>query len=69
MARATPARPFDAEALFPGLAALRGTTTRLHPQPSRPDFSASSVGGPMLWPADEPWPVCGETHGRQTRFR
>ncbi|MEV7323949.1 hypothetical protein [Streptomyces sp. NPDC093970] len=64
MTRTTPPRPLDVEALFPGLAAFRGTTTRLHPRPGRPDRSASSVGGPMLWPADEPWPVCEEAHGR-----
>ncbi|MDX3548306.1 hypothetical protein PV729_45695 [Streptomyces europaeiscabiei] len=64
MTRTTPPRPLDVEALFPELAAFRGTTTRLHPRPGRPDHSASSVGGPMLWPADEPWPVCGEAHSR-----
>ncbi|MER7969277.1 hypothetical protein ABTX35_09835 [Streptomyces sp. NPDC096080] len=64
MTRTTPARPLDVEALFPELAAFRGTTTRLHPRPGRPDASASSVGGPLLWPADEPWPVCREAHGR-----
>ncbi|WP_240139622.1 hypothetical protein [Streptomyces sp. MUM 178J] len=64
MTRTTPPRPLDVEALFPELAAYRGTTTRLHPRPGSPDVSASSVGGPMLWPADEPWPVCEEAHGR-----
>ncbi|MBC9718951.1 hypothetical protein H9Y04_41135 [Streptomyces sp. TRM66268-LWL] len=64
MTRTTPPRPLDAEALFPELAAYRGTTTRLHPRPGSPQMSASSVGGPMLWPADEPWPVCGAAHGR-----
>ncbi|MFE7632622.1 hypothetical protein ACFU7Z_01275 [Kitasatospora sp. NPDC057518] len=64
MTRTTPPRPLDVEALFPELAAHRGTTTRLHPRPGSPQMSASSVGGPMLWPADEPWPVCGEAHGR-----
>ncbi|MFE6162520.1 hypothetical protein ACFQ7F_26800 [Streptomyces sp. NPDC056486] len=64
MTRTTPPRPLDAESLFPELAA-RGTTTRLHPRPGNPDASASSVGGPMLWPADEPWPVCTQTHGRE----
>ncbi|WP_433573479.1 hypothetical protein [Streptomyces sp. CA-251247] len=64
MTRTTPPRPLDVEALFPELAAHRGTTTRLHPRPGAPDLSASSVGGPMLWPADEPWPVCSEAHGR-----
>ncbi|MFE7488305.1 hypothetical protein [Kitasatospora sp. NPDC057541] len=64
MTRTTPPRPIDVEALFPELAAYRGTTTRLHPRPGRPKASESSVGGPMLWPADEPWPLCGEAHGR-----
>jgi hypothetical protein len=64
MTRTTPPRPLDVEALFPELAAYRGTTTRLHPRPGKPDVSASSVGGPMLWPVDEPWPVCDESHAR-----
>ncbi|MER6239989.1 hypothetical protein ABT185_28680 [Streptomyces clavifer] len=62
MTRTTPPRPLDVEALFPGIAAHRGTTTRLHPRPGSPDVSVSSVGGPMLWPADEPWPVCTDPH-------
>ncbi|MGW1785533.1 hypothetical protein ACWCQQ_41565 [Streptomyces sp. NPDC002143] len=68
MTRTTPPRPLDVEALFPELAAYRGTTTRLHPRPGNPDVSASSVGGPMLWPEAEPWPMCGETHGRGRRI-
>ncbi|MFI2302104.1 hypothetical protein ACH5AL_25140 [Actinacidiphila glaucinigra] len=64
MKRTTPPRPLDVEVLFPELAAYRGTTTRLRPRPGRPQMSDSSVGGPMLWPATEPWPVCGEAHGR-----
>ncbi|MGW0576355.1 hypothetical protein ACWD25_10375 [Streptomyces sp. NPDC002920] len=68
MTRTTPPRPLDVEALFPELAAYRGTTTRLHPRPGNPDVSASSVGGPMLWPEDEPWPMCGESHGRGRRI-
>ncbi|WP_145503866.1 hypothetical protein [Streptomyces sp. CFMR 7] len=76
MSRTTPPRPLDVEALFPELAAHRGTTTRLHPRPGRPGTADSSVGGPLLWPADEPWPVCTEphshtrgshTHGSRTR--
>ncbi|MFI1567897.1 hypothetical protein ACH4ZX_33565 [Streptomyces sp. NPDC020490] len=62
MSRTTPPRPLDVEALFPELAAYRGTTTRLHPRPGRPDAATSSVGGPLLWPMDEPWPVCTEPH-------
>ncbi|WP_405003496.1 hypothetical protein OHV13_03030 [Kitasatospora purpeofusca] len=64
MTRTTPLRPLDIELLFPELAAYRGTTTRLHPRPGSPELSASSVGGPMLWPANELWPMCGEAHGR-----
>ncbi|MEU0939911.1 hypothetical protein [Embleya sp. NPDC005971] len=64
MTRTTPPRPIDVEALFPELAAYRGTTTRLHPRPGSPQISAGSVGGPMLWPANEPWPVCSEAHSR-----
>ncbi|MEU1038662.1 hypothetical protein [Streptomyces sp. NPDC005907] len=62
--RTTPPRPLDIEEHFPELAAHRGTTTRLHPRPGTPDASMSSVGGTLLWPADEPWPVCTESHGR-----
>ncbi|MFG2951882.1 hypothetical protein [Streptomyces adustus] len=62
MSRTTPPRPLDVEALFPELSACRGTTTRLHPRPGRPDATTSSVGGPLLWPSDEPWPVCTEPH-------
>lgn len=62
MSRTTPPRPLDVEALFPELSAYRGTTTRLHPRPGRPDAADSSVGGPLLWPVDEPWPVCTEPH-------
>ncbi|MFE0464165.1 hypothetical protein ACFW1A_33420 [Kitasatospora sp. NPDC058965] len=70
MSRTTPPRPLDVEALFPELKAYRGTTTRLHPRPGRPDVAESSVGGPVLWPMDEPWPVCPEphAHGRGRRL-
>ncbi|MFG3040950.1 hypothetical protein ACGFYZ_29025 [Streptomyces sp. NPDC048330] len=66
MTRTTPARPVDVEALFPELAAHRGTTTRLHPRRGRPGVRDSHIGGPMLWPADEPWPTCDEVHGPVT---
>ncbi|MFC8717850.1 hypothetical protein [Kitasatospora sp. NPDC057198] len=63
MSRTTPPRPLDVEAFFPELAEHRGTATRLHPRPGGPTAADSSVGGPLRWPADEPWPVCGEFHG------
>ncbi|MFJ7988804.1 hypothetical protein [Streptomyces sp. NPDC096351] len=65
MTRTTPRRPVDVEGLFPELAAYRATATRLHPRPGSPGVVDSSVGGPFLWPADEPWPVCTETHRRR----
>ncbi|MEU5599761.1 hypothetical protein [Streptomyces sp. NPDC020298] len=66
MTRTTPARPVSVESLFPDLAAHRGRTTRLHPRPGRPGMRDSHVGGPMLWPDGEPWPVCHEPHQRET---
>ncbi|MFI9610962.1 hypothetical protein ACIHCM_04570 [Streptomyces sp. NPDC052023] len=69
MTRTTPPRPVHVEELFSKLRAYRGMTTRLHPRPGRPDASVSSVGGPLLWPADEPWPVCIEPHKRSRGHR
>ncbi|WP_406309441.1 hypothetical protein [Streptomyces sp. NBC_00623] len=62
--RTTPPRPFDVTTLFPQLAPLARTATRLHPRPGAPSVHDSSVGGPLLWPADEPWPYCDEPHDR-----
>ncbi|WP_327350122.1 hypothetical protein OG772_36200 [Streptomyces sp. NBC_01321] len=64
MSLTTPPRPFDVTALFPQLAPLARTATRLHPRPGAPTVHDSSVGGPLLWPADEPWPHCDEPHDR-----
>ncbi|MEU3554170.1 hypothetical protein [Streptomyces fragilis] len=69
MTRTTPPRPLDVEAVFPELAAYRGTTTRLHPRPGAPTVADSSVGGPLLWPTGEAWPVCTEPHDRGTGYR
>lgn len=62
--RTTPTRPLDIERIFPELAAYRRTTTRLHPRPGNPGPRDSSIGGPLLWPRDEPWPMCTEPHDR-----
>jgi len=67
--RTTPPRPVDVEALCPELAALRRAATRLHPRRGTPTAQDSSVGGPMLWPADEPWPVCTLAHKRGSGHR
>lgn len=58
MTRTTPPRPVDIAEHFPELREHSATATRLHPRPGKPATADSSVGGPLLWPADEPWPVC-----------
>ncbi|MEV4559771.1 hypothetical protein AB0K51_22625 [Kitasatospora sp. NPDC049285] len=62
MARTTPPRPVDIAAVFPELAPLARQAVRLHPRPGEPTVHDSSVGGPLLWPADEEWPVCTQEH-------
>ncbi|MFJ9761310.1 DUF1963 domain-containing protein [Streptomyces sp. NPDC101149] len=62
MSRHTPSRPVDVESLFPELLPFRRESVRLHPRPGSPTCEDSSVGGPLLWPAAEPWPVCREEH-------
>ncbi|MFK0259424.1 DUF1963 domain-containing protein [Streptomyces sp. NPDC090445] len=63
MTRRTPPRPVDVETLFPEVAPLRRQTVRLHPRAGRPTRRDSSVGGPLLWPEHQPWPLCPEHHG------
>ena len=38
------------------------TALRLHPRAGTPTVEESSVGGPLLWPTEEPWPVCERPH-------
>ncbi|MCX5174245.1 hypothetical protein [Streptomyces virginiae] len=52
--------PFDVESVFPELAGTARTTTLLYPRAGQPGPGDSSIGGPLLWPADEPWPTCAE---------
>ncbi|MFC7246630.1 hypothetical protein ACFQO7_29470 [Catellatospora aurea] len=54
----TPALPADALAALPGLAAFGRTATRLHPRRGTVTAADSHVGGPLRWPAGEPWPLC-----------
>ena len=49
-----PAR--DLRTLIPEYAGLARTTTLLNPEPGEPGVGESSLGGELLWPADEPWP-------------
>lgn len=62
MVRTTPPRLVDLEELFPGLSRYARTTTLLHPRWGAPGVEESSVGGPLLWPSDEPWPACAQEH-------
>ncbi|MFI8831129.1 hypothetical protein ACIGPN_08910 [Streptomyces afghaniensis] len=63
MARTTPPRPVDVLAHFPELTPHARTTVRLHPRAGAPTTGDSSIGGPLLWPADEPWPTCPDHSG------
>lgn len=69
MPRTTPSRPIDIERVFSDLAVYRRTTARLHSRPGTSGPHDSSVGGSLLWLADEPWPVCTERHRRGYRER
>ncbi len=46
---------------IPGLNDLVRTAIRLHPAPGEPRPDESHLGGPLLWPSDEPWPECPVT--------
>ncbi|GAB1819159.1 hypothetical protein [Herbidospora sp. RD11066] len=61
MARTTPGPPVDITAVFPVLDAYSRTAVRLHPRPGKPSMHDSHMGGPLIWPSDEPWPTCGRT--------
>ncbi|WP_055601460.1 hypothetical protein [Streptomyces aureus] len=69
MTRTTPPRPVDVEAVFPALSAHRRTATRLHPRHGVAKAEENSLAGPLLWPADEPWPVCTAVHPKGTGHR
>ncbi|AGZ42536.1 hypothetical protein [Actinoplanes friuliensis] len=70
MTRTTPPRPVDIAQVFPELREHTLVATRLHPRPGAPTVNDSSVGGPLLWPADEPWPMCdASSHDTATLLR
>ncbi|WP_406127172.1 hypothetical protein [Streptomyces sp. NBC_00989] len=52
--------PFDVDDLIPELAVHARRTTVLSPRSGSPGVGESSLGGPLLWPADEPWPSCAQ---------
>jgi len=63
MTRTTPQPPVDLGAEIPGLAGFARPATRLHPRPGAPTEHESHIGGPMLWPVNEPWPRCARPKG------
>ncbi|WNV87897.1 hypothetical protein [Umezawaea sp. Da 62-37] len=54
--------PTDRGRRIPGVEALARTAIRLHPRPAAPTVRDSHLGGPLFWPAGEPWPHCGTEH-------
>lgn len=58
MGRTTPPPPLDITSVFPELGPLARQAVRLHPRADAPAEDDSSLGGPLLWPADTPWPTC-----------
>ncbi|MFB7465220.1 hypothetical protein ACFCZ1_17315 [Streptomyces sp. NPDC056224] len=52
--------PFEVESVFPELAGTAREVTLLYPRAGQPGPGDSSIGGPLLWPAGEPWPMCAE---------
>src|SRR5262249_33150718 len=61
--RTTPVPCVDILKVLPDLAECAATTVHLHarygPEPPK---DASKLGGLLLWPKSEPWPVCNEHH-------
>jgi hypothetical protein len=53
-----PQQPIAAR--FPNLLPLRRVAVRLHPHRVAVSLppSASKIGGSILWPEEEPWPIC-----------
>lgn len=48
--------------VFPELHEYGTPALLLHPHLGNPGPQDSSVGGPLLWPTDEPWPTCEFLH-------
>lgn len=66
MVRTTRAPSVDVATLFPEIAGLAKQTVRLHPRPGpEPAPNASKLGGRILWPAEEEWPICTEPEWRR----
>jgi hypothetical protein len=53
----------DIPELYPSLLSLGRPTTLLNWTPGEAAIRESSMGGHLLWPRSEPWPVCERRHG------
>ncbi len=58
MSFTVPPPPLDIADHFPDLVPHARSTTLLYPRAGAPGRWESSLGGPLLWPADELWPTC-----------
>ncbi|MGW4892779.1 hypothetical protein ACWEQL_11015 [Kitasatospora sp. NPDC004240] len=58
MSFTVPPPPCDIAEHFPDLVPHARPTTLLYPRAGAPGRRESSLGGPLLWPADDPWPTC-----------
>lgn len=61
MTRSFAGPPYDLDELIPERAVPGRRTTLLLPERGSPAVRDRSLGGPMLWPADGPWPSCGQS--------
>ncbi|MEV4442864.1 hypothetical protein AB0K09_28395 [Streptomyces sp. NPDC049577] len=61
MSFTVPPAPLDITEHFPALVPYARATTLLYPRIGTPGRGDSSLGGPLLWPADEKWPACAAT--------
>ncbi|GAA2399344.1 hypothetical protein GCM10010420_27270 [Streptomyces glaucosporus] len=59
----------DLVAEVPELAEYVRAAVLLRPAAGSPGVRDSSVGGPLLWPAGEPWPLCPHPHMARVRKR
>ncbi|MFI0366418.1 hypothetical protein ACH35V_00980 [Actinomadura sp. 1N219] len=67
MTHTTPPPIVDITVGIPELAAYARTAVRLHPRRGAPGPDDSSIGGPIRWPANEPWPFCDEAFNGHER--
>lgn len=56
----TPERAVKLDILFPELEKFARVAVRLHPRQGNTTVTASSMGGMVLWPAEDTWPMCEE---------